>query len=138
MPSLYEVRIAGPIGPLIHACLPGFALVTAAESTMLTGIASGPDHLQQVLDLLAENGQPADNVRLRAKNIATVTTQYEIRVTGKVAAEVVEHIGDVRATPHPVETVLRGYVDDQAALNEMINHLQGLGLELLEVRQLTT
>jgi hypothetical protein len=62
---------------------------------------------------------------------------YEIRVTGHVPAEVLEQIEGVRATPHPVETVLRGSVDDQAALNHMINHLQGLGLELTEVRRLT-
>jgi len=61
---------------------------------------------------------------------------YEIRVTGQVPTEVLEQIEDVRATRQPVETVLRGFVDDQAALNEMINHLQGLGLELTEVRRL--
>ena len=61
---------------------------------------------------------------------------YEIRVTGQVPDDVLDQIDGVRATPHPVETVLRGTVDDQAALNDMINHLQGLGLELTEVRRL--
>jgi len=42
MPDTYEVRIRGPIGPLIQACLPGFTAVTAAESTVLTGTAGGP------------------------------------------------------------------------------------------------
>jgi hypothetical protein len=62
---------------------------------------------------------------------------YEIRVTGEVPADVLEQIEDVRATRQPVESVLRGSVDDQAALNDMINYLQGLGLELTEVRRLT-
>ena len=61
---------------------------------------------------------------------------YEIRVTGRVPADVLEQIQDVLATPHPIETVLRGTVDDQTALNEMISHLQGLGLELTEIRRL--
>lgn len=62
---------------------------------------------------------------------------YEIRVTGTVPTDVLEQMAGVRATTHPVETVLRGSVDDQDALNHMINHLQGLGLELTEIRRLT-
>ena len=38
----------------------------------------------------------------------------------------------------PVETVLRGEIADQAALHGMLDHVQSLGLELIEVRLLTT
>jgi hypothetical protein len=62
---------------------------------------------------------------------------YEIRVTGCVPAEVLEQIDDVHIAVQPPRTILRGSVPNQAALNHMINHLQGLGLELTEVRQLS-
>jgi len=61
---------------------------------------------------------------------------YEIRVTGLVPDDVLEEIENVRATIQPVGTILRGSVVDQAALHGVINRLQGLGLELVEVRRL--
>jgi len=74
MPDLYEVRIRGPIGPLIQACLPGFTTVTTAESTMLTGTARGPDHLYQLLDMLTKNGLTTRDVRLTARDSSTSMT----------------------------------------------------------------
>lgn len=62
---------------------------------------------------------------------------YEIRVTGEVPAEVLEEIEGAHVSLQPVETILRGSVADQAALHQMINRLQGLGLELTEVRRLS-
>jgi hypothetical protein len=70
MPDSYEIRVRGPIGPLIQACLPGFTAVSAATSTVLTGTALGPDRLQQILDLLNENGLPAGDVRLSSRDNA--------------------------------------------------------------------
>ena len=64
MPDSYEVRIRGPIGPLMQACLPGWAVADATESTVLTGAVAGPVELQKVLDLLTDRGLAADNVRL--------------------------------------------------------------------------
>jgi len=61
---------------------------------------------------------------------------YEIRVTGVVPDDVLEEIENVRAVVQPVGTILRGTVVDQAALHGVINRLQGLGLELIEVRRL--
>jgi len=61
---------------------------------------------------------------------------YEIRVAGLVPDDVLEEIENVRATIQPVGTILRGTVQDQAALHGVINRLQGLGLELVEVRRL--
>lgn len=62
---------------------------------------------------------------------------YEIRVEGLVPADVLEEIEGVRVAIQPVGTILRGTVVDQAALHGVINRLQGLGLELVEVRRLT-
>jgi hypothetical protein len=50
---------------------------------------------------------------------------------------VLEEIEGAQVTVQPVETILRGSVADQAALHRMINQLQGLGLELTEVRRLS-
>ena len=62
---------------------------------------------------------------------------YQIRVTGRVPADVLEEIEAVQVTVQPMRTILRGSVPDQAALNQMINRLQGLGLELTEIRRLS-
>ena len=62
--------------------------------------------------------------------------QYEIRVAGSVPASVLEELDNVRVITHSVETVLRGPVPDQAALIDIVNRLQGWGIELHAVRQL--
>jgi hypothetical protein len=40
------------------------------------------------------------------------------------------------ADVEPVETVLHGPVEDQAALHGLIRRIEALGLELIEVRRL--
>ena len=62
--------------------------------------------------------------------------EYEIRIAGTVPAQVIDELGDAWIAPQGVETVLRGSVPDQAALVGIINWLQGLGIELREVRQI--
>ncbi len=62
---------------------------------------------------------------------------FEIRVTGPVPADVVDEIPCARVVTRPVETILRGPVTDQGALHELLGRLQGLGLNLLEVRRLS-
>ncbi len=61
---------------------------------------------------------------------------YEIRIAGPVPDALLEELEGVRVTVEPVTTMLRGPVADQSALHGIINRLQGLGLELLEVRRL--
>ena len=63
--------------------------------------------------------------------------RYEIRVTGTVPDSVLEEIEDVQVFEQPVESILRGAVEDQAALHRMIDRIQGLGLELIEVRRIS-
>ena len=60
----------------------------------------------------------------------------EIRVVGVVPAGLLEELEGVQVVAESVETVLQGSLVDQAALIGMINRLQGLGVELREVRQL--
>jgi len=62
---------------------------------------------------------------------------YEIRVTGTVPNSVLEEIEDVQVFEQPVESILRGDVEDQSALHRMIDRIQGLGLELIEVRRIS-
>ena len=61
---------------------------------------------------------------------------YEIHIAGPVPAQIVAELDDAWICPRGVETVLRGFVPDQAALVGIINWLQGLGVELREVRQI--
>jgi hypothetical protein len=60
---------------------------------------------------------------------------FEIHVRGSVPAEVLEEFGGLTATVVPTETVLSGVLVDQSALYGVLNRLQGLGLDLVEVRR---
>ena len=62
--------------------------------------------------------------------------QYEIRVKGRITDAMLTELEGMNATVEPVGTVLHGPVADQAALRGVIDRIQGLGLELLEVRRL--
>jgi hypothetical protein len=63
---------------------------------------------------------------------------YEIRVRGRLtrslAREFERH--DLSVSELPVETVLNGTFEDQSAVYGMLRQLEGLGLELVEVRRL--
>ncbi|MBX5468343.1 MAG: hypothetical protein IRZ21_00405 [Thermoleophilaceae bacterium] len=60
---------------------------------------------------------------------------YEIRIRGKVGEPVLAAFGDLHASVRPAETVLRGWIADQAALHGLLDRILSLGLELVEVRQ---
>jgi len=62
--------------------------------------------------------------------------EFEIRVAGRLPADVLEELEDVRVVTQDVETVMRGPVRDQAALIGIINRLQGQGIELRGIRQI--
>jgi hypothetical protein len=61
---------------------------------------------------------------------------YEIRVRGRLSDSLVAAFEGMHASVEPVETVLHGPVQDQAALYGLLDRVQALGLELLEVRRL--
>lgn len=62
----------------------------------------------------------------------------EIRIIGPVPTEVLEELDGVKVLAESVETILQGNLVDQSALIGIINRLQGLGVELREVRHLDT
>jgi hypothetical protein len=66
----------------------------------------------------------------------TVVDEYEIRVRGRVTPALLARFEGLEARVEPVETVLHGPVEDQAALHGVIDLVNVLGLELLEVRRL--
>ncbi|HEY7398049.1 MAG TPA: hypothetical protein VH538_07095 [Gaiellaceae bacterium] len=68
----------------------------------------------------------------------SITRRYEIRIRGQIGDELASYVGNMTAEVLPVETVLRGDVADQAALHGMLDHVQSLGLELIEIRLLAT
>jgi hypothetical protein len=61
---------------------------------------------------------------------------YEIRVRGRLTDSLAAAFEGMRASVEPVETVLHGPVQDQAALYGLLARIQALGLELVEVRRL--
>ena len=61
--------------------------------------------------------------------------EFEIRVAGRLPADVLEELENVRVPTQDVETVMRGPARDQAALIGIINRLQSQGIELRGVRQ---
>ena len=68
--------------------------------------------------------------------VAVAGGDYEIRIKGRLSDSVLAAFEGLRTTVQPVETVLYGPVQDQAALYGLLDRIQSLGLELVEVRQL--
>jgi hypothetical protein len=63
-----------------------------------------------------------------------VPKRYEIRVRGRVGKSLLSRFDGFEAEVEPAQTVLRGAISDQAALHGVLERIQGLGLELVEVR----
>jgi hypothetical protein len=61
---------------------------------------------------------------------------YEIRIKGRLSNSLLAAFEGLNATVEPVETVLHGPVQDQAALYGLLDRIQSLGLELVEIRRL--
>jgi hypothetical protein len=60
---------------------------------------------------------------------------YEIRVRGRLDGMLLGAFPDLLAQAHGTETVLTGFLADQAALYGLLAQIEALGLELLEVRR---
>jgi hypothetical protein len=66
-----------------------------------------------------------------------VEGSYEIRIRGRLNDLLMAAFEGLDATVEPLETtLLHGPVADQAALYELLDRIQALGLELIEVRRL--
>lgn len=62
---------------------------------------------------------------------------YEFRIRGHIGPALVRAFSDLRAEGDGEDTLLTGAVQDQAALHGVLAQIEGLGLELLEVRRVT-
>ena len=62
---------------------------------------------------------------------------YEVRVRGRLSRTLASEFEQLAlaTSVEPVETVLSGPVEDQAALHGLLRRIEALGLELLEVRR---
>ena len=64
------------------------------------------------------------------------SSYYEIRVSGVLPPEALLDFDRLTASVEPVETVVHGALQDQAALNGLLARLQAFGVEVIEVRRL--
>lgn len=62
-------------------------------------------------------------------------SRYEIRVRGRLGEKVAARFEGFDMEVEPVETVLRGPIQDQSALHGILGKIESLGLELVEVRR---
>jgi hypothetical protein len=62
---------------------------------------------------------------------------YEFRVRGHLGPMLLQAFADLDAETQGRFTLLRGIVGDQAALHGVLARLEALGLELIDMRQLT-
>jgi hypothetical protein len=60
---------------------------------------------------------------------------YVIRVQGSLSRDLTDAFPSLNVDPEPAQTVLHGYLADQAALAGILNHLDTLGISILEVLQ---
>jgi hypothetical protein len=67
---------------------------------------------------------------------AVSSSYYEIRVAGVLPPEALLDFDRLTASVEPVETVVRGPLRDQAALQGLLARLEAFGIQLLEVRRL--
>lgn len=72
----------------------------------------------------------------------TIPTCYEIRVNNRLGPQSMIWFDDVTITiiekTKPPQTIIRGYVRDQAALYGLINRVRDLGLTLVSVNPVDT
>lgn len=64
------------------------------------------------------------------------SSYYEIRVAGVLPAEALLDFGPLTASVEPVETVVHGPIQDQAALQGLLARLETFGVQVVEVRRL--
>jgi len=67
---------------------------------------------------------------------AVPSSYYEIRVTGVLPPEALLDFDRLTASVEPIETVVHGALQDQAALNGLLARLEAFGVEVIEVRRL--
>ena len=64
------------------------------------------------------------------------STDYEIRIKGRLSDSLCGAFEDFNTAERPAETVMRGELRDQSELHGVLDQIQSLGLELIEVRRI--
>jgi hypothetical protein len=64
------------------------------------------------------------------------STEYEIRIKGRLSDSLCVAFEDFTTAVKPAETVMRGELRDQSELHGLLDRIQALGLELIEVRRI--
>jgi hypothetical protein len=64
------------------------------------------------------------------------SSRFEFRIRGRLAPELLARLDGFDTEIQPMETVLRGMVDDQAALHGLLEKIRAFGVELVSVRPL--
>ena len=64
------------------------------------------------------------------------SSYYEIRVSGVLPPEALLDFDRLSASVEPVETVVHGPIQDQAALSGLLARLEEIGVQVLEIRRL--
>jgi hypothetical protein len=68
--------------------------------------------------------------------VATRASLYAIRIKGRLGATALSAFPSMTYQMMRGETVLTGWLEDRSALFGVLVQIEGLGLELLEVRQI--
>jgi hypothetical protein len=79
---------------------------------------------------------PAHSVGRQDDRVAAPASLYRIRIKGRLGATALSAFPSMACELMRSETVLTGWLEDQAALFGMLAQIEGLGLELLELRQI--
>ena len=83
MAEMYEFHVTGLIGPVVESALPELTTQAAMEHSVLTGMASEPRDVQELLHKLTDHGLVADHIviatgtRWRDTNPPEVSTDEE-------------------------------------------------------------
>lgn len=64
------------------------------------------------------------------------STRYELRIKGRLSADVREDFDEFDLSEAPVETIMLGDVLDDAHLHGVLARLQAYGLQVLSLRSL--
>jgi hypothetical protein len=65
----------------------------------------------------------------------TDVTAYELRLRGAASARLLDSL--CAEVDMEVDTVLYGYIEDQAALHGLLARISDIGLEIINVRQMS-
>ena len=68
--------------------------------------------------------------------MAVPSSYYEIRVGGVLPPEALLDFDRLSASVEPVETLVHGPIQDQAALHGLLARLEAFGVQVIEVRRL--